>query len=259
MKTMQELICVHCNSAFESSYFKKSCSNSCRRASTEAKHTYQCLQCEKSFISTQGSTNVHKYCSHACEFEYRRANAKPKPRFTCQHCDAEFERDFNDFREGLHKYCSRECQWLALRKPVDPFRIMLTECPCGVYFVSNRTQKYCTAICMAEMTAERNLYGADGKQIIERNCKHCGTAFTPEYRDRRRVFCSPLCKKTYGSRREKGRKRMHEIMIGGTDLGIADLPQDYIDMCIAYRKLNQSYWRAFDVNAKRYKEQPIIY
>jgi len=58
--------------------------------------------------------------------------------------------------------------------------------------------------CKKERERRRSReYGVASKTALPRKCKECGTIFTPEYGDKRKVYCSHKCGKKAGKRKGK--------------------------------------------------------
>lgn len=120
--------------------------------------------------------------------------------YWCRHCGKRYKAK----RKNRDKYCGRDCSDAA--KVESGCRSITIEfvsvCPeCG-----NHTQHpghYCGDECRkANNNRKIREYSKAKKEatIEARPCKQCGEVFTPEYGDKRRVFCSPQCQDKYGDK-----------------------------------------------------------
>lgn len=172
-----EKVCQRCGIGFDGTQNAKWC--------CECRPIVNCEQAKESRIrqSVVGIEIVvpeYKACGHCKE-------TKPASEFSPQ----------RDRRDGLSGWC-KSCrnQWsreLRKKKPKQPKKIK----PCAICGNESLT-KYCSRECELENKRRKSLvYYAAKKELIERICKECGEKFTPEYRNKRRRFCSDRCLRKY--------------------------------------------------------------
>jgi hypothetical protein len=119
-----------------------------------------------------------------------------------------------DHADCLQTYC-RACRAERMRNArtagkwkSEPRPPRLRECPiCGKTFATHR-DKYCSDECDREDKRRKAyVYDSAKKPIKERECKECGAKFTPEYGDKKRMFCSQKCLTKHGKRIGKDVRR----------------------------------------------------
>lgn len=125
----------------------------------------------------------------------------------CPHGDHTFSRRRHKNEAG--RFCSREHEraWRAARATWAPrLRIAyLRACAdCPTFFWSAAaTQRRCRNCAPGRWRA----YYAARKPLVARACRECRVSFTPEYGNRRRVFCSQACLDRLNSRVGKALRR----------------------------------------------------
>lgn len=121
--------------------------------------------------------------------------------YTCQYCGKEYKAKKAD----RDKYCCREHAYAAqqdavIRRGIQP--IILSVCPlCGQH--TDHAGEYCGDECRKTINRHKSRERSKAKKeaiVKSRLCKECGREFTPEYGNKRRVFCSPQCQDKYGDR-----------------------------------------------------------
>ncbi len=251
--TIKEFTCAECGVIGQ--YLKKQsgrdrkyCSKGCGQKAANRSHpkwgryfkTKDCIQCNQPYKT--GHVKRSKFCSPQCGHAYYRDNASHYE-FTCVVC-GENGTDYSN--NNARKYCSSVCAGKANSAAQSARRrILLKQCRCGLYFVSRGRYKYCGGICKRGSKRERSRgheerrYWGDKGKPTQRPCIVCGTMFGTPYGDQspRRV-CSDVCAQER-QRFNSGKRTMREIMIGGTDLDIADLPKEYVEAVELNQRLKQ--------------------
>ncbi len=174
-------------------------------AMTTERLAFQIRQCQGCGEEYHPQTQWQKYCSKKCKDHDQRL----KQSYTCQGCGKAFYPRAID----RTKYCSRECayahtdQWSHLIKKHGQ-REFGNHCPvyflkcriCGKSFTSRRNLKAptCSRVCKLAINRWDNVQRNNQKKIALNRiykCKWCGKEFKPEYRNKRRIFCSETCDK----------------------------------------------------------------
>jgi len=189
----QNNTCIVCNIEFISARKCKCCSQRCRdrarvlkrnpNANTRAaqrlkKEACKCKGCGITYMPKQANRN--SYCSRACAYRHRdqwtavgKSNPnKPGPKTrvyfkVCAHCRGAFVTKWK-----LAPVCSSECR-----------------------------KKIACAKSLA-----RNIETTKRARSI-RKCKCCNLAFSPEYGDKRAVYCSMACRNKHAGRISKAVRR----------------------------------------------------
>jgi len=194
-------------------YSRKSrfCSKKCYADSTATlKHTHRiCVVCSKSYTPRQKTT---KCCSYKCALVIVRQKAKEigiarRTRlFNCKQCNARFYAK----RSSKGVFCSRACSF-AWRKSHPEWNITHRQARVTVVgpllHLFYKSCEVCGALSKKKLCSIRceringQNYWKQKKILKTRLCRQCKKQFIPEYRNKRRIFCSAKC----------GRKRM-----GGT-------------------------------------------
>lgn len=110
-------------------------------------------------------------------------------------------------------------------------KICGTEIPKGVY---------CSVECRKEKARQDSFKMNSSKKILkQRKCKECGNVFTPEYGNKRRVFCSDYCleKSSHRIRRHKERAKLRLVKVETVD-PIKVFMRDGWKCQLCHRKLN---------------------
>lgn len=162
------------------------------------------------------------------ENELRHANA---PERTCEHCDAVFRRKPNS--KNAARFCSRSCAYAAganvFRNPSVDSELAVAAMALSSKFTINMSR--CTMcserlsvgssakVCSAECDRVRYVAANDNVDRSPRPCRECGLSFSPEYGDKRSVYCSQVCssKNTRRRRRKKERARMRGAQVETVD------------------------------------------
>lgn len=197
----EALTCRGCGASFTHHRRKKYCSPDCR-----GRHVHKCKNCKASFRS---SKKVQHYCGRDCyeSFVGRGLSA-------CSHCG----RNYTPKASDRTTYCSRDCAY-AYRanrsKLVGELRAhrrmaarRKTCVHCDVFFIGSQAKAYCSDECAREAQRVRSLARLEDDYVAPSyKCRECGVVFNPEYRDKRRVYCSKTCAKRAGRRTMKARRR----------------------------------------------------
>jgi hypothetical protein len=163
-----------------------------------------------------------KYCSVPCQKAHRSELTRKERIRICETCGKEFvmhklsgKAKRGEVKEG--RFCSRKCKWAAQRKPAasGPIKERTWHCKiCGkemsVYGV------YCSDECRKEKARrEARANNSAKKHLKERPCKGCGALFTPEYGNKRRIFCSDICLHKYNrkitTKNSRKKARLNEV------------------------------------------------
>lgn len=129
------------------------------------------------------------------------------------------QRDRPNGLSGICKACrsehTRHAREAGKWKPA-PRLPKMRECPiCGKSFDSVRGAKYCSDECFKEDKRRKAcVYNSAQKPIKERECRECGSKFTPEYGNKRRMFCSDKCMEKHGGRVGKSMRRARMYAAG---------------------------------------------
>jgi len=216
-------ICPTCNKEFRSIRKKKYCSLMCR-PSKICKTLYvavaNCQVCGEPLETTGGG---RKYCSDTCcSMAYARRNGtRPRDEWIesvkavpsiCKQCGDEFmpQRGGNK-TAGSGSFCSRRCQWDWAKINIEP---MFKPQSCKIWYcdvcgaVMRKFGKYCSSECIR--INSRNNYDKNRDAVTQYirdrykkgwqtpapfKCKTCGCEVTPEFGDKRRMYCSDKCSK----------------------------------------------------------------
>ena len=106
--------------------------------------------------------------------------------------------------------CGRSCskRYPSLFKPAPFSPVDWPTCNCGRVFLARRTRATCSELCEKRRRADlARIFAAEQKQPDARPCQHCGTAFSPDYGNKRREFCSFACCRKHGRRAYKASRR----------------------------------------------------
>lgn len=135
--------------------------------------------------------------------------------FRCKCCGIEYHAKAPD----RDKYCSHSCavkdikawHWAGPDR-VDQCVVYWPACDvCGTTFLArDKQKKRCSTDCVKEHARRYaiNRYQATSdRDRSPRACKCCGDVFTPEYGDKRRLFCSDVCAARDGKRNTKKAKK----------------------------------------------------
>jgi predicted nucleic acid-binding Zn ribbon protein len=239
--------CLQCGKAFTSKQRNaKYCGHECHHIATRSlkNMTCVCVVCGETFVPKQKG---QKCCSHECAKVLSIETLTKKygtPVDPCPNC-GKAVRHVMQKHGHRQVFCSVECAKEyrrkqgsilktehSIEKKAQHERALIKTCiVCEKQFkATNANQQICSDECRRVFASEH--YGKDywfkqgkSKHIASSyRCKECGNMFTPEYGDRRRVFCSDECRKTWKSRHknpvavraENSRRRAH---LAGADVG----------------------------------------
>lgn len=176
------------------------------------KRETECAQCGKAFVTVRAH---QKFCSGACRSTARdRANGVRPMQYRqlrdCKSCGKAFKSKSSRYKT----YCTRECAFAAKRqasiarppKPPKPAKppVLCTCVVCGVSFQAQHERSTCSVGCSMEK-ARRAANEANREKVgdkVSRPCKCCDKVFTPEYGNKRSVFCSDRCSTRFGRRHQ---------------------------------------------------------
>jgi YHS domain-containing protein len=131
------------------------------------------------------------YCSRKCYFEDG-PGKKAKPCILCGEING---------RRNHTGHC-KQCQ----------DKLSIIKCIyCGKEFRRENVQRYCSDECRKNKIKEQVfIYNKSKKELNAIVCKECGKEFTPEYGNKRRMFCSDKCLYRFRSRESKYIRRSRE-------------------------------------------------
>lgn len=159
--------CIVCDCSFITSFKRVvACSDECKKQYESDRYkrgkihiTYVCINCNTEYHPKDLDRN--KFCSRDCAFEYK-TNQRLKK-------EEEFNYKKIDKNKRICKICGN----------------------CFVATNANKNDSYCYK---EECNKEYYLKERQHKKTIQEYiCKECGQSFTPEYGDKRTVFCSSKC------------------------------------------------------------------
>lgn len=127
---------------------------------------------------------------------------------SCEQCAASFVMRLPSGRARAGKaregrFCSRPCAVAARTRP--PMALATQTCrACAEQFTpSRRGLRLCSDRCRAADVKERSLaasLASDRRDRTLRPCRCCGLPFSPEYGNKRRLFCSEACGRRHARR-----------------------------------------------------------
>lgn len=224
----------------------------------------KCEWCSAEFVGRKDQ----RFCGGSCSGKWvasTRAGAmafaaKAKgPDRECQWCGVMFWRKNIHFgRRGEGKYCSRRCGYFGrqigkscpIRCIVPPKRecasVKCSECDL-VFVQRRRNHLVCSRACA--LTRGRRRYKESWRSVREKNpivehsCRECGKLFATNHYSAIRVFCSERCGDYYWKKELRDRNKIRDLAIGGTELLLDEMPVEFIEACIAYRRAQQEIWR----------------
>lgn len=195
-------------------------------------NTKRCENCGGEF---GGNQPKKRFCSEACQrAEYGRRirgdkerRLKSAPERVCENCGVAFKR--RPDKKNAARFCSRACgyaakanvQWadpivddeLRAQAEAQRFSIKIAKClcvDCGERFrAKSLATKRCASCAMAKYIADND----NGRDRSARPCATCGVVFSPEYGDRRRIYCSSDCSRVAAveASKETGRKAANRL------------------------------------------------
>lgn len=201
-----------------------------RRQAIERARTRTCPICGRSF---RAQNSQQMYCSISCANVPRnklRSTIKP---CVCQGCG----KTFMPKEANRTTYCSRECafaHWKATRGNrckvcgvrIHPDKTYCDICKsavceeCGRAFIPKRFAKTCSEECRSVRQKRRAMEADAAKHPhLLLTCRECGAAFTPEYKNKHRDYCSDACADKHNGRVAKAtrRARMHDVEYESVD------------------------------------------
>jgi hypothetical protein len=176
-----------------------------------------CDRCGAELVKKPGPGRWPRRCA-TCTPKRDRSNPKHKtPAPICRHCGNPFRKAWG----GRNTFCSWACACAArkgakrpgrMRKQWPASKVFFHTCPCGVLFASRRpNQVRCSDECRkAVARAQSDAAARQRHRPRRRECRVCGSAFTPTYGDKKRSFCSDICARTHARRTRKHRHRARE-------------------------------------------------
>ena len=144
-------------------------------------------------------------------------------------------------------YCRRRCAFDAQMAARGPSRASLRRAArallkcseCGGS-LTGRRRAICSEPCRKAHNRQRfrDLYRSD--YFDERDCPICGTTFSVgrSKPGPRSATCSPEC----GRIRFADMAGIRRIAVGGTDLSLEDMPNDYVEVVTVFRRLHQELY-----------------
>lgn len=156
----------------------------------------QCEQCCAEFVPSKYNPK-QRFCTPQCRKTWEHTHAY-SGEAVCQQCG----KTFRPKRRERNKYCGHACYHEAQKeaKCRGIMPVWVKVCPvCGVHV--DGPHKYCSDECVKEKERQRALARDMEKYDPPTyTCKECGQSFEPEYGNKRRVFCSDECARTYGNK-----------------------------------------------------------
>ena len=161
-----------------------------------------------------------KYCSVSCQKADRSRQAALRNTRVCQQCGKEFVM----VRGSLGLFCSRKCRGkarseCAMNNPKPEKQLKLAKY-CKICGIEITKGAYCGDECRKAKACRDSYKLNKAKKVLKaRPCKECGVSFTPEYGNKRRVFCSDICghKSARRQRKQKERARMRGAKVEVVD------------------------------------------
>ena len=119
--------------------------------------------------------------------------------------------DLFTFRYARHStYCSRECAFIGRKLRFAVSIVYPRDCAvCLATFIARQKSVYvCSDSCRIEHVRMRERARAASNKVLRpRDCKDCGRSFTPEYGDKRSVYCSHRCRVRVARRISRSTRR----------------------------------------------------
>lgn len=201
-----ERVCPMCGDAVTGSKSKKFCCAKCRRANERLNRDLDKERLRKAELSPE------RVCEHCGSTFRRRSDSKNAARFCSRQCG---------FDAGSNISDAQRLRSLAASMIVS-FTVKVCCCiACGAHFrAASLGEKYCGQQCRDKINRERYIAANDnGRDRSERPCAECGTTFSPQYGDMRRIFCSSDCsaRKNRRVKRKKDRARMRGAFVENVD------------------------------------------
>lgn len=193
-------LCECCGDWFEPSKFsgnrQRFCSEECQRQwwvenRDQGKvYTFICQNCGKIYQTNFSNRDI--CCSRECGFEY--ASKRAIVEKECLSCGRVFEAN-----QSSSDYCSDECRKRGIERVCQV---------CGATFYGHPNAIYCSQECELEVGRQRyQSYMTEKIGTRTYVCQECGTEFEAPYGDKRREFCSPLCRRRHHGRIHKRTRR----------------------------------------------------
>lgn len=159
-----------------------------------------CEQCGESFEPGIRHPNQRFCPGGKCRAKWEATHCYNSVKSNCQHCG----KAFVPKRADRNKYCS-DCKGKFHRKTRGIEPVIVSVCVmCGCHSKNATCSDACQRALIKEQT---RLYGIATKVLKPRPCKECGKQFTPEYGNKRRVFCSDECLQRRARRIGKAARR----------------------------------------------------
>lgn len=178
----------------------------------------ECLGCGATFLATR---DKHRHCTKICYMRARNVQPKKHMSAGCGWC----KRTYHPKVADRNKFCSRECAFEMLHHLKAERAILkriqrnwrkklIRECiHCSREFRPLTTEGYCRDECRGECRGEkaRKALATNTRNHIAktkpRDCIGCGLSFIPVYGDKRRAFCSVMCRRRYANRTSSSNHR----------------------------------------------------
>lgn len=137
----------------------------------------------------------------------------------CKKCNKEFKpKKYNTIT-----YCSRECAFAdikawrvgivaAVTKPGNHSLVYFNTCKqCNKQWTDRRRKSLCSSECSKLFNCQYSRDRSASKKIVSiKTCKCCSNRFTAEYGNKKSVFCSTLCLKSFYKRSYRAKRRAVE-------------------------------------------------
>lgn len=203
--------CAYCGRSFEKHRSRqKYCSAGCRSRGRDPKtYEHECGHCGKRFLSTSKRS---KYCSRLCSGKSNGFRPKEPLLRTCERCGEKFHKRTSS--RTTNRFCSRKCSSEFYKSKPKSCEVYFVKCECGVWFTKRwikRAGDLRCGECEQEYTREVGRALRSSKHVPKiLICKECGKSFATAYGVKRRLFCSDICAKRFGSRVGKAKRRARE-------------------------------------------------
>jgi len=212
---------------------RRFCSPECAQGSRRQRlDAATCVFCSRVFRPARVG---QRFCSRRCAGKVTSASRPRRPSSlptrACGFCG----RPFQPRHRGHMRFCSRQCAFAyrtvhAERKRLDQraAKAARTCKACGVSFIDPMLRaNFCSESCRRLWArCDSRDRSAAKKPIVQRKCRECGQAFTPEYGEKRRCYCSPKCGGARKRRVEKAVRRAR----------LRQLPREPIDPLVVFER-----------------------
>lgn len=213
----------------------------------------KCPECGNEFVPKH---EAQRLCSLAC---VRHAGTKAyvkrhriRHECICRHCGQAFTPKATD----RTTYCSRECAFAERRKISAEREVNEVCCVAYCRICGKATlgrNRYCSNECRRKKESQRARQLAESRHHAEpTRCAWCGETFTPQYGDKKRVYCSKGCCEKAGkanrspqrriARRKQLKRRRYQTAKRGEAITMLHLYERDAGRCqLCGRRVNLNY------------------